>query len=359
MKKCLMKMAALLSVTLLISPITGPTVALAQEGEEVVQTSSLAKDWVAIYQQAQEEYANLEEVIPDVVAKQKDLEDLAFRDGALTAKQKVYAAVAIVSQEQSEVGIVNTAMRAHAVGMTHDELGEIIAMLFAMGGEPVATSGARVLAAYDALGEGLPDEVKAAQEEYQAKVDATDPQALDEGTEAEYNQEISNGWDWDHISATSAMDGKKRNQLQPEFAQGFTDLYVAGTQTSLSDLDRECAGVALAIQRNCDVCTMAHIGNFLKYGGTRRQLAELLEVNRYLGGGPVGVTAGRAIDCYDYLKKKSEEQAEEADTTDESSEEESQEALDQESSTESSEEELNSEEASDEEATEEETAEAE
>ena len=70
---------------------------------------------------------------------------------------------------------------------------------------------------------------------------------------------------------------------------------------ALSTKEKEYIAVGIAVVQGCDDCVAFHIDVLMKLGATREEFAEVLAMCLQMGGGPVVMNAGRALEVWDQL----------------------------------------------------------
>ena len=84
--------------------------------------------------------------------------------------------------------------------------------------------------------------------------------------------------------------------------KGFGQLSAAVKEPgALSTKEKEFIAVGIAVVQGCDDCINFHIEVLQKLGGTREEFAEVLGMCLQMGGGPVVMNAGRALEVWDQL----------------------------------------------------------
>jgi len=97
---------------------------------------------------------------------------------------------------------------------------------------------------------------------------------------------------------TARVSAYKR--AAPEVAKSFWGLI----QTCETDRDlglkvKELIALAIAITSHCDDCIVAHIPAYIKAGGTKEELLEMIGVAVYMGGGPSMMYGTHALQAYE------------------------------------------------------------
>ena len=85
--------------------------------------------------------------------------------------------------------------------------------------------------------------------------------------------------------------------------KGFGQLTAAVKEPgALSTKEKEyVAGGLIAVVQGCDDCVAFHVDVLMKLGATREEFAEVLAMTIQMGGGPVVMNAGRALQVWDQL----------------------------------------------------------
>lgn len=65
---------------------------------------------------------------------------------------------------------------------------------------------------------------------------------------------------------------------------------------------KEMLAMAIAVSTRCDGCIGFHAESLVKLGTTRQELAEILGVAVYMGGGPSLMTAADAIKAFEQFE---------------------------------------------------------
>jgi alkylhydroperoxidase AhpD family core domain len=84
--------------------------------------------------------------------------------------------------------------------------------------------------------------------------------------------------------------------------KGFGQLTAAVKEPgALSTKEKEYVAIGIAVVQGCDDCVNFHIEVLQKLGATREEFAEVLGMCLQMGGGPVVMNAGRALEVWDQL----------------------------------------------------------
>ena len=97
----------------------------------------------------------------------------------------------------------------------------------------------------------------------------------------------------------SAELGKLRTEI-PETLQAFHALgKAASAEGALDKKTKELIAVALSVAARCDPCVGFHLQALVKLGATRAELADVLAMAVYMGGGPSLMYAAKASAAFD------------------------------------------------------------
>lgn len=87
-------------------------------------------------------------------------------------------------------------------------------------------------------------------------------------------------------------------KLSPDTVAGYQTLSKAGQKTGHLDAKtRELIALAIAVTTRCDGCITVHVGEALKHGVTREEIAEALGVAVALNAGAALVYSARVMDA--------------------------------------------------------------
>jgi AhpD family alkylhydroperoxidase len=87
-------------------------------------------------------------------------------------------------------------------------------------------------------------------------------------------------------------------KLSPDTLKGYQTLSDAGQKTGHLDAKtRELISLAVAVTTRCDGCITVHVGEALKHGATREEIAEALGVAVAMNAGAALVFSARAMDA--------------------------------------------------------------
>ena len=97
----------------------------------------------------------------------------------------------------------------------------------------------------------------------------------------------------------SAELGKLRTEI-PDTLQAFHALgKAASAEGALDKKTKELIAVALSVAARCDPCVGFHLQALVKLGATRAELADVLAMAVYMGGGPSLMYAAKASAAFD------------------------------------------------------------
>ena len=97
----------------------------------------------------------------------------------------------------------------------------------------------------------------------------------------------------------SAEMGKLRQEI-PDAMRGFSALAQAATKDGVLDAKtKELIAIALSVAVRCDPCVGFHAQALVKLGATRAELAEVMAMAVYMGGGPSLMYAAKTSAAFD------------------------------------------------------------
>lgn len=111
----------------------------------------------------------------------------------------------------------------------------------------------------------------------------------------------------DYVALTQDVSEYTRElrKLVPDTMAGFGSLAKAATKSGVVDAKtKEFVALAIAVATRCDACIGFHIQALVNLDATRAEVAEILAMNIYLGGGPSLMYAADALRAYDQFKDK-------------------------------------------------------
>lgn len=93
---------------------------------------------------------------------------------------------------------------------------------------------------------------------------------------------------------------KELQKLIPDTMAGFNSMAKAATQTRVIDeKTKEMIALALGVAAHCDGCLGYHTKALARLGATREEVAEVLGMAIYMGGGPSLMYAADALRSFD------------------------------------------------------------
>jgi len=108
----------------------------------------------------------------------------------------------------------------------------------------------------------------------------------------------------DIISDISSYTAELR-KLIPETMNGFGAMSKAATQTKILDeKTKELIALALGVASRCDGCLGFHAKSLARLNATREEVAEVLGMAIYMGGGPSLMYAADALRAFDQFNQK-------------------------------------------------------
>ena len=99
-----------------------------------------------------------------------------------------------------------------------------------------------------------------------------------------------------HVSTNMA---KLRRKI-PDTMKSFGELSThASEDGALDKKTKELIALAIAVTQRCDPCIGFHMKAAVKYGATREEIAEMLGMCVYMGGGPALMYAADAMAAFE------------------------------------------------------------
>ncbi len=93
---------------------------------------------------------------------------------------------------------------------------------------------------------------------------------------------------------------RELRKLAPDTMASFSALAQNATKSGLVDAKtKEFAALGIAVAIRCDACIGFHIKALHNLGATREEVAEILMMTVYLGGGPSLMYAADALRAFD------------------------------------------------------------
>lgn len=108
----------------------------------------------------------------------------------------------------------------------------------------------------------------------------------------------------DITASLSKNLGELRKEI-PEVAKGFSALASAATADGILDKKtKELIALAIGVSSKCDGCIGFHAKALVELGASRKEIAEVMGMCMYMGGGPVFMYAADALAAFDEFNKK-------------------------------------------------------
>ena len=93
---------------------------------------------------------------------------------------------------------------------------------------------------------------------------------------------------------------KELHKLIPDTMAGFSGMAKAATQAqTIDEKTKEMIALALGVAAHCDGCLGYHTKALARLGATRQEVAEVLGMAIYMGGGPSLMYAADALRSFD------------------------------------------------------------
>lgn len=91
----------------------------------------------------------------------------------------------------------------------------------------------------------------------------------------------------------------------PDTMAGFSAMGAAAKAAGALDAKtKELAAIAIAITARCDGCIAFHVKAAMANGATREELAEIIAMSVYMGGGPSMIYGAETLKAYDQFAEK-------------------------------------------------------
>ncbi len=107
----------------------------------------------------------------------------------------------------------------------------------------------------------------------------------------------------DIVGSIAAYTGELRRAVPPVM-QGFGALAKAATAAGVVDgKTKELIALAIGVTQHCDGCIGFHGKALVELGATREEVAEVLGMCVYMGGGPALMYAADALRAFDQFSE--------------------------------------------------------
>lgn len=108
--------------------------------------------------------------------------------------------------------------------------------------------------------------------------------------------------DWNDYLASSTRNIRKVGEAEGESVAAFNALAKSAlAEGALSTKQKELLCLAIGIVKQCNDCIGFHVKALIRAGATREEIAGVVAVCMYMGGGPAYMYAARALDAFDAL----------------------------------------------------------
>lgn len=112
------------------------------------------------------------------------------------------------------------------------------------------------------------------------------------------------GKDYKEITADISSYMKELRALAPDTMQGFSMMAKGATQEGVLDKKtKEFIALGIGVSTRCDGCIGFHAKALKDLGATREEIAEVLAMSVYMGGGPSVMYAADALRAFDQFSK--------------------------------------------------------
>ncbi len=106
--------------------------------------------------------------------------------------------------------------------------------------------------------------------------------------------------DYREITRDISAYTSELRKLSPDAMQGFYALAKgASADGALDKKTKELIALAIGITQRCDGCIGFHAKALKELGATRQEIAEVMAMSVYMGGGPALMYAADALRAYD------------------------------------------------------------
>lgn len=106
--------------------------------------------------------------------------------------------------------------------------------------------------------------------------------------------------DYKGITADISQYAVELRKAVPDAMSGFYALSKAATASGVIDKKtKELVALAIGVTQHCDGCIGFHAKALKELGASRQEIAELMAMCIYMGGGPALMYAADALRAYD------------------------------------------------------------
>ena len=110
--------------------------------------------------------------------------------------------------------------------------------------------------------------------------------------------------DWKRFIKEAEEELAIYGKAMPGTLQGFAKMGDAAKGGGALDLKtKELVAMGIAIRSQCKHCIGYHARNLVRLGGTREEIAEVLAMAAYMGGGPAINYGAMALQAFDQFSE--------------------------------------------------------
>lgn len=110
--------------------------------------------------------------------------------------------------------------------------------------------------------------------------------------------------DYKDITGNISKGMKALGTQIPETMQGFSAMAKASKVDGALDVKtKEFIALAIGVAARCDGCIGFHMEELVRLGATKEEVAEVLGVAVYMGGGPSLMYAAEATEAFEQFSK--------------------------------------------------------
>lgn len=111
---------------------------------------------------------------------------------------------------------------------------------------------------------------------------------------------MSEGKDYKQITKDIVEYTSELRKLVPDTMDSFYQLSKAATgDNALDEKTKEFIALAIGVTKHCDGCIGFHVKALHRLGATREEIADVMAMCVYMGGGPALMYAADAMRAYD------------------------------------------------------------
>ncbi len=108
--------------------------------------------------------------------------------------------------------------------------------------------------------------------------------------------------DWKKYLSNASQNLARFRKAAPDTAKGFGALSQAAlAEGAISLRNKELICIAIGIAKQCDDCIGFHVKAAILAGVTREEIADVICVAMYMGGGPSFMYGAKALEAFDQL----------------------------------------------------------